>query len=102
MNQPSLFDSQPHTLARRSDPFTSKAAAARVSEFANTHHTKILEAMAEHGAPMGAEQIAAYTSIDAYQVRKRLPELQRAGLIQPLDVCRTTTSGRKERLWGRV
>lgn len=90
---------EPRTLARRSDPITSQQAAARVGDFAGTHYAKILEAMTRHGEPMGAEQIAAYTSIDAYQVRKRLPELQRMGRIEPLELYRATTTRRMERLW---
>jgi transcription initiation factor IIE alpha subunit len=100
MQQATIFDAPARTLARRSDPGTSKAAAERVREFAGTHQAKILEAIVELGKPVGAEQIAARTSIDAYQVRKRLPELARAGLIRAYDVTRTTASGRTERLWG--
>jgi predicted ArsR family transcriptional regulator len=90
----------PRTLARRRDPATSQEAAARVAEFAGTHHAKILEALIKIGSPAGAEQIAAYSKIDAYQVRKRLPELDRAGLVRSFEQTRVTASGRHERLWG--
>jgi len=99
MQQASIFDIEPHTLSRRSDPITSKNAAKRVGEFASTHHDKILEAMANLATPAGAEQIAAYSRIDAYQVRKRMPELARAGVVEALELMRPTTSGRFERLW---
>jgi transcription initiation factor IIE alpha subunit len=102
MNQATLFETEPRKLARRADPATSQLAASRVHEFAGTHHAKILEAMGDIGRPMGAEQIAAYTSIDAYQIRKRLPELERAGLVRSFDQTRVTASGRQERLWGLV
>jgi hypothetical protein len=52
---------------------------------------------------LGAEQIAEHlvnhVDIDAYQVRKRLPELQRVGLACPTDKTRTTKTGRYERIW---
>lgn len=97
--QHQLFDPPPRTRARRTDPDTSQLAAARVREFAGTHQAKILDAMKRIGAPAGAEQIAAYARIDAYQVRKRLPELQAAGLAFPMNVTRDTVTGRRERLW---
>lgn len=99
MYQTSIFDIEPHTLARRNDPITSKVAANRVREFGATHHAKIIEAMVEIGRPAGAEQIAARSRIDAYQVRKRMPELARAGHVEALEEMRTTTTGRLERLW---
>lgn len=99
MEQRSIFDTEPRTLARRTDPATSHAAAARVGEFAATHHGKILEAMRRLGGFGGAEQIAAYSKIDAYQVRKRLPELERMGAVRALSQTRQTATGRAERVW---
>jgi len=46
----------------------------------------------------GAEQIAALTSLDAYQVRKRLSDLQKRDLVQPYQQTRKTATGRRERL----
>jgi hypothetical protein len=52
---------------------------------------------------LGAEQIAQHllnhVDIDAYQVRKRLPELQTLGLAWPTGVTRQTSTGRYERIW---
>jgi len=84
--------------ARRSDPETSKDAAARVREFAAGQCADILAVLRERGR-LGAEQIAAYLRIDAYAVRKRLADLEHAGLARPLPLHRMTASGRKERLW---
>jgi hypothetical protein len=99
MEQQSIFETEPTTLARRTDPATSHAAAARVREFAATHHGKILAAMRRLGNAGGAEQIAAYSKIDAYQVRKRLPELERMGFVRATEQTRQTATGRTERLW---
>jgi len=87
--------------ARRSDPNTSHEAAARVREFSQAHATLILQTLKRFGKA-GAEQIAAATRLDAYAVRKRLPELQRDGLARPTDATRATASGRHERVWEAV
>ena len=84
--------------ARCSDPETSKDAAARVREFAAGQCADILAVLRERGR-LGAEQIAAYLRIDAYAVRKRLADLEHAGLARPLTMHRMTASGRKERFW---
>lgn len=96
----------PHTLARASDPLTSQLAAARVGELAGEHYRLVLKAMSEAGRPVGAEEVAfelrlpyQVPPLDAYQVRKRLPELKAAGLVELADGTRRTTSGRRERLW---
>lgn len=93
-----LFD--PRNLARTSDPVTSHQAAARVAEFAGAQRARVLEALPA-GLELGAEEIADRTSMDAYQVRKRLPELQARGLARPTERTRTTRSGRGERIWVR-
>jgi predicted ArsR family transcriptional regulator len=87
--------------ARRTDPSTSHEAAARVSEFAQCHQTLILAALRRFGRA-GAEQLAAATRLDAYQVRKRLSELESAGAAQPTGDTRKTVSGRSERVWSAL
>ena len=84
--------------ARRSDPATSREAARRVREFAAGQCAAILAVLRERG-PLGAEQVAAYLRIDAYAVRKRLADLEHAGLARPLALHRVTASGRHERIW---
>lgn len=89
----------PHTLARASDPLTSLMAAGRVNELAQRHYELVLKAMREAGRPLGAEEVAGQCELDAYQVRKRLPELKAQGLVELADGTRRTASGRQERLW---
>lgn len=88
--------------ARNSDPMTSQAAAARVGEFAADHCSRILACLREHGQ-MGAEEIGDRIGLDAYAVRKRLPELEREGKVASVcDLQRRTRSGRWERVWRAV
>ena len=47
----------------------------------------------------GAEEIGDRIGLDAYAVRKRLPELQDAGLVAPMPLKRKTRTGRWERVW---
>ena len=88
-------------LSRASDPITSFMAADRVKEFKADHCTRILAALKRMGKA-GAEQIGAMTGLDAYQIRKRLPELERAGMVQPYQETRKTSTGRHERLWAAL
>lgn len=94
------YDLQPQ-LCRASDPITSFEAADRVKEFKQDHCTRIHVAL-KHMGKAGAEQIASMTGLDAYQVRKRLPELERELLVMVCDEFRLTSTGRRERLWGAI
>lgn len=97
MSQLSI-DFDPATLARRSDPATSKAAARRVRELAAGQCAEIFAVLQKHG-PLGAEQIADLTGIEPYSARKRLADLEHAGKARPLPQHRVTRTGRQERLW---
>ena len=83
--------------ARHSDPQTSHDAAEFLV-FAASQHQQILECLDAVGE-LGAEQIAHHIGIQAYQVRKRLPELFRAGLVAVTDKVRTASTGKEERIW---
>lgn len=89
---------EPRTLARATDPETSHQAAARVHEFAPSHCAQVLSALRRFGRA-GAEQIAAATRMDSYATRKRLSDLQHAGLAEPTEDTRKTAGGRSERVW---
>jgi predicted ArsR family transcriptional regulator len=84
-------------LFRQSNPVTSRAAAARVREFAGEHHRAILEAL--RAAPGGASAIADRCGLVAHQVGKRLHELAKAGLIEETGRLVESASGRREREW---
>jgi len=95
MNQPN----ESIKLARNSDPATSHMAAERVREFAPTHRGDILRVLSLKG-PMTVDQIACEAGLPSQAVNKRLPELQRLGMANPLDgVLRPSDSGRMARVW---
>jgi DNA-binding transcriptional ArsR family regulator len=79
--------------ARRTDPPTSHAAAARapVSE----HCRRILDALAS--GPAGQSGIAERTGLSVAAVSKRLPELRRAGLVERDGETRSASGGREAR-----
>lgn len=77
-------------LARSTDPITSHIAAANASGFAATHRAMILTVLEEYG-PMTSYEIAAnIPGLVAHQILKRLPELQRQGLIATTGETRPT------------
>lgn len=70
--------------ARRSDPATSHAAAARAANFAASHEGKILAAL-EQG-PATFKEIASRTGLDPHAVARRLPYMGRFGVDKTDDV----------------
>lgn len=84
-------------LFRRTDPVTSKLAAADAKAFRGEHHRQILEALA--AAPGGASAIAARSGLAPHQIGKRLHELAKAGLIVETGRLVESASGRREREW---
>ncbi len=93
------FDLFTPQRARRTDPSTSQEAAAKASGLAAQHQWRIWGALLHAGKALGAEQIADVTGLVAYQVRKRLPEMQKQGWVALAEGERKTSSGRSERLW---
>jgi len=81
--------------ARRTDPPTSHAAAARTQSFKGQHAQAILEALA--AGPAGQSDIAARTGLSVAQVSKRLGELRRAGAIERDGETRSASGGREAR-----
>ncbi len=77
-------------LARRTDPATSHAAANRAASIAPSQRNIIAAALAYE--PGTVKMIADRTGLSQYAVSKRLPELERMGLIRltgrEIDGCR--------------
>jgi len=96
------FDLFTPQRARRTDPSTSQEAAAKAAPLAMQHQNLILAALKLSGDELGAEQIAERIGLNAYQVRKRLPEMQKQGWVALAEGERKTNSGRSERLWRLV
>lgn len=98
---PPIEESMPlFAAARRSDPATSHAAAARVSEFAGEHQRLIMDALA--AGPAGASGIAERCGLSGHQVNKRLAELARTGRIVETGRTVRSASGRGEREWRKA
>ena len=68
------------TAARKTDPPTSHAAAARAKKFRGGHCKRILEALA--AGPAGQTEIARRCGLLPHQVNKRLHELAKIGLVE--------------------
>lgn len=66
--------------ARRRDPATSQRAASQVSRFAAGHFALILGALATE--PGTFKAIAARSGLERHAVARRLPELERGGLVK--------------------
>lgn len=66
--------------ARNTDPSTSHVAAGRVQRFCTTHIDKIVSCLVFHGDKTAAE-IAACTGLTVVQIDRRLPELERKGVV---------------------
>jgi predicted ArsR family transcriptional regulator len=84
--------------ARKLDPQTSHDAAKSMETAATLHCAQVLNCLRAIRRA-GAEEIGELIGMDAYAVRKRLPELQDAGFVDATDQRRTTRSGRSERIW---
>lgn len=90
----------PMPAARASDPRTSHEAAARMRKAASEQAAKVLYALTQLGEG-GAEQIGHLCGLLPHAVRRRLPELQEAGYVEPTGETRRTLGGRSERIWRR-
>lgn len=114
MLTPDLFALQPGSSigprARRTDPHTSKDAAASASGVASRHRVACLICLRFYGHNgMTGHEIAAKTGLTVEQVCRRLPELHEQGTIdreqvgtmdgKPLYRTRNSPSGRPCAVW---
>ena len=84
--------------ARETDPLTSHKAAEEIKEVAPQHMDLIYNCLLEHG-PMGKDGIARLTGLNPNQVARRLPELQKVGLVATTGQTVYSDAGRSEREW---
>lgn len=85
-------------LCRKTDPATSKAAAAKTPSFAGGHREAIAESL--KAGPAGQTEIARRTGLTVAAVSKRLHELAKAGRIVR-DGEAVSASGGREARWRR-
>ena len=86
--------------ARRTDPATSKAAAARAAAFTGDHARRILAAL-EVG-PAGKTEIGRRCGLTEQQVARRMHELRRAGLVERTGREVRSASGNREHEYRRA
>ena len=105
MQQQTAEGFEPRKLARTTDPNTSHEAASRVGEFGNRHHAIIRAVLRQRGDGT-AHEIAEQCDLEAHAIGKRLDEMWRAKMIDPvldektgLNLTRPTPSGRSARVW---
>lgn len=88
--------------ARRTDPATSKSAAASMLESATAQRERIYWSLLRAGRALNADEIAQREAMTMEQVCRRLPELadkDRDGRIERLDETRPTRTGRPAHLY---
>jgi hypothetical protein len=79
--------------SRKTDPWTSHAAARSMDEKLGPQHAKILDALADYGA-MAPEQIS---DILGFPIWRRISELEEKGKVEVTGDTHKNRSGRKAR-----
>lgn len=77
--------------ARKTDPPTSKAAAAGAREFAGDHARRILDAL--EAGPAGKTEIGQRCGLTEQQVARRMHELTRTGAVERTGRAVKSASG---------
>jgi hypothetical protein len=87
-----------HYRARNTDPITSWQAADEAKDLAKAHAALILKTLMEQG-PLGKDGIAFFAVMDGHQVARRLPEMERNGLVGLTGKTVKSYAKRQEREW---
>jgi hypothetical protein len=87
-----------HYRARNTDPITSWQAADEAKDLAKAHAALILKTLQEQG-PLGKDGIAYFAILDATQVARRLPEMEKEGFVGLTGKFVKSHAGRAEREW---
>ncbi len=99
MSLKNSYNREAFNRARLGDPETSKKAGESVKNSAYVHAEIIYWCLHKYG-PMGKDQIKKLCVFkDGSTVTRRLPELQKMGLIEPTGKEVVSESGRREREW---
>jgi hypothetical protein len=93
-----FFGSKSFVRARIIDPLTSHMAAESVADIAPAHMDVIYACLKRFG-PLGKDGIAKQTGLRNDQVWRRLPEMQKLGMIGLTGKTVASNSGRQEREW---
>lgn len=90
---------QTHT--HRDDPETSFAAAASAESSVAKHHRIILTSLNAFG-PMTGEELSDFSTLDRYQIMRRMKELVKAGKVEDSALRRPGKTGRQQVVWRLV
>jgi hypothetical protein len=93
-----FFSSPAFARARIIDPLTSHMAAESVKDVATVHMDVIQACLKRFGA-LGKDGIAERTGLINSQVARRLPEMQKLGMVALTGKTVRSASGRQEREW---
>lgn len=87
--------------ARIVDPITSHMAAESVADVTKGH-MEVIHACLKRYGPLGKDGIAKYSGLRNDQVWRRLPELEKMGMIELTGKTAKSNSGRSEREWRAI
>jgi hypothetical protein len=100
MKQQSLFT---NPIARKSDPKSSHLAASEItrSGVRESQCETILDVLACHPWTTSRE-LTLYCDLDRYQIARRLPDLENAGLVRKGFIRKCRIGGRKSVTWFKI
>ena len=94
-----MFDTK-FVRSRSTDPQTSKESAARVDDFSSAMYKKISAELEKGNGTY--EELADRLGAGKDQLCKRLPEMERLGIIQLTGELRKGSTNRNQRVWEKV
>lgn len=112
--QPSLWDNPPKPCARPAQDFRNRQPLAAAGDPASSHlaaheltssgrrdsqKREILEWLRRQPRPLTSAEIAHAASIDRYVCARRLPDLQRDGLVERCAMRECVATGRQAITW---
>jgi predicted ArsR family transcriptional regulator len=96
----SIYKDYSRPLARRTDPESSHIAARRMVESgAQGDQQQITLVLVRKYPNRTSDELAALGSLDRYQLARRLPELERSGLVERGAMRKSDTTGRPACTW---
>lgn len=100
MDGPTLFDGWPGGMARATDPDTSHdAAREHVASGRNTAQRAAVLAAVRASPGLTSDELAAWMGISRFIPARRLPELERAGLLRRGPARLSRVGGRRGITW---
>ena len=102
MSQLGLFDNPASArIARRADPLSSKLAAEEITEsgLRDAQKSQVLYHLRACAEPVTSMELAHKGQLDRYVVARRLPDLEKDGLVIKVAMRSCGVSGRQAITW---